>query len=821
MSPNPNLISKSATCLIEKMGILLFVLTMALITGTDNASAAFPLNPQNPGLSDAERHAQLHQMIDFWTELDQTLDRTEFHPIALGEKLGTVDAAFEWVRDETRPIAYQGVLRGPRGVLQDRQGNSLDRALLLATMLEAQGHNVRLASGAITDPKTLMSLEEAANQPFDPALDQVESLLGAMATAGEQLSLTRLDDNEYERFIRAIEADQAFWEGVQESVFETLQTALGADVFARPHSSKPLNERWERHWWVQIESNAEWLSLDPALNDNQAGDQLANKENFFAINQLPSDLFHSLEFKVVATTREGDKFTDHTLVSTQVFPHEMNLPMVSIGLVPLSGNLLDMFAESAASENPAAAFIEQMQQVNEWLPVIQVGDYMEADKSILSDGRIRENPAEPPVGRVMSEAIGALGSLSLRGREQTATDREWSALHFDIVNHRPGEESNTTRNTRFDLADPNWREPMKSVYGISSDSLLKFGAIAQESKFFLDHFAMSPQWLAERLLEQLLPNEDLLIAVAMDPRFSPDANTLESLPVIPETILEFLTYRMADAHRRSHSVIDGIGLIALHETIQPLDQSTLRFSRTLDLIRHHTTWRGDQPPAIPLGLSDSVFEWAALEASGQVDSAAAAMHLESGASNWRLLRQASDWDTLTTAQGHLPPASFKNAWDKGHWVLARTSEGPTAYPVTGQWWDVNPETGDVLARDINGHGSASLSRVVPGVYFPLILASPIVEYYQMAGLANSVLFGLWGFGDCMFNSLNFACCMLQGAFWFGAGLLLGAGATHVAGAGVAFGTGVVFDALTSPISQTNPMPECTDLLEHERQRAGN
>src|SRR4051812_18098458 len=40
-------------------------------------------------------------------------------------------AIIRWVRAYTYWIPYRGVLRGPAGVLLDRQGNSLDRALLL------------------------------------------------------------------------------------------------------------------------------------------------------------------------------------------------------------------------------------------------------------------------------------------------------------------------------------------------------------------------------------------------------------------------------------------------------------------------------------------------------------------------------------------------------------------------------------------------------------------------------------------------------------------------------------------------------------------
>ena len=54
---------------------------------------------------------------------------------------------FAWVRDHTYWIPNHGILRGAVGVLMDRQGDSLDRALLLATMLKDEAQTVRLAHG--------------------------------------------------------------------------------------------------------------------------------------------------------------------------------------------------------------------------------------------------------------------------------------------------------------------------------------------------------------------------------------------------------------------------------------------------------------------------------------------------------------------------------------------------------------------------------------------------------------------------------------------------------------------------------------------------
>jgi hypothetical protein len=75
---------------------------------------------------------------------------------------------YVWVAENTDWVPYLGALRGPVGVLMDRQANSLDRVLLLARLLEIAGHPVRLAHGQLTEEEAaavLPTLVAVAAQP--------------------------------------------------------------------------------------------------------------------------------------------------------------------------------------------------------------------------------------------------------------------------------------------------------------------------------------------------------------------------------------------------------------------------------------------------------------------------------------------------------------------------------------------------------------------------------------------------------------------------------------------------------------------------------
>ena len=111
-------------------------------------------------IPEAQRHAEakqeeidravekLERLFDALEDIAKEIPRDAFDPQAIVDKVGRDPIAlFEWVRDNTYLVPYRGVLRGPIGVLMDRKGNSLDRALLLHQLLVRAGHVVRLATG--------------------------------------------------------------------------------------------------------------------------------------------------------------------------------------------------------------------------------------------------------------------------------------------------------------------------------------------------------------------------------------------------------------------------------------------------------------------------------------------------------------------------------------------------------------------------------------------------------------------------------------------------------------------------------------------------
>src|SRR5208282_5744340 len=80
----------------------------------------------------ADKLEKLFPMIE---QAERQIPRDTFDMQAVIDKVGKdPQKLFEWVRDNTYFVPYRGLLRGDRGVLMDRLGNSLDRAMLLYAM---------------------------------------------------------------------------------------------------------------------------------------------------------------------------------------------------------------------------------------------------------------------------------------------------------------------------------------------------------------------------------------------------------------------------------------------------------------------------------------------------------------------------------------------------------------------------------------------------------------------------------------------------------------------------------------------------------------
>jgi hypothetical protein len=96
---------------------------------------------------------------------------------AAARELGTKEKAFAFVRDDIAYLGYRGAWGGSAGTPRTRVGNTTDKAMLLAALLEKQGLKTRLVRAPFPSGEKIHPAE--GKMPDFPALADVRAFIGA------------------------------------------------------------------------------------------------------------------------------------------------------------------------------------------------------------------------------------------------------------------------------------------------------------------------------------------------------------------------------------------------------------------------------------------------------------------------------------------------------------------------------------------------------------------------------------------------------------------------------------------------------------------
>ena len=108
--------------------------------------------------------------------------RDHWEPQYVVDTVGIDPASlFKFVRDNVAWVPYRGSLRGPVGVLMDRNGNALDMSLLLAELISRAGYQVRLAHGTLPNN----TVDELWKR-FEANATETRSRMRELSAAAEQ-----------------------------------------------------------------------------------------------------------------------------------------------------------------------------------------------------------------------------------------------------------------------------------------------------------------------------------------------------------------------------------------------------------------------------------------------------------------------------------------------------------------------------------------------------------------------------------------------------------------------------------------------------------
>ena len=360
---------------------------------------AFTATPAGASVSSEQAPDRVDKMFKFIDESRHTVPRDEFDLQEVVKGVGrNPQKLFEWTRDNTSFVAYQGVLRGDKGVLLDRLGNSLDRSLLLGAVLRAAGQAVRLARGTLSEPEAKALLRNVRPFPYfdartgpGPSADAVEAFVQQYAGQNglDARRLTSALRDARDRQHRATEMVQTR---------AVAQAAKLAAAVGHPGPETNLRENAQQieavrdHWWVQWQSEGQWIDLDPTLPDARPGStltSLASTAELRDFRNLGHGLLHTVQIRVVIEVWTQGRVTEVPVLTHELFPAALVGQTITLEQVP--GHWpddLDRSPKDALERLKQAVLAETT-----WQPILTVGSQRVPGNTFNQYRRSHRRPA--------------------------------------------------------------------------------------------------------------------------------------------------------------------------------------------------------------------------------------------------------------------------------------------------------------------------------------------------------------------------------------------------------------------------------------------
>ena len=267
--------------LLASFCMVAFVLAGCARPGPESGPApgGAPVTGRGPGTKPTD-------LASLTLPVPRSVDLTHVTPAAFAQALGKdTTRIFEFVRDNIAFEAYPGVLRGPRGTLLARAGNSADRAALLASLLAESGFQVRYARGTLSERDARDLVGSMWSDVGSPAPQVGSGTGGAKPVA--------------DAFVAAGKRNY-------EQVKEVLKTTQRGENPAAASFDALVREA-RGHYWVQVEKDGQWIDLDPLFADAATGKTHASVEETMAA--LPAALSHRVAIRIRAESSDGTQST--------------------------------------------------------------------------------------------------------------------------------------------------------------------------------------------------------------------------------------------------------------------------------------------------------------------------------------------------------------------------------------------------------------------------------------------------------------------------------------------------------------------------------
>jgi hypothetical protein len=675
-----------------------------------------------PSATAAVNGQRITQVIDMLDQTMRAASHDAWDPASVIAAVGKDrDALFKWVRDRTALVPYRGSLRGAVGVMMDRVGNSLDRALLLAELLKQAGIEVRLANAAL-EPDAAGKLATSWSVRSRPPLPTAK-IEGAAAMA-PLLKVFNLDERAVTDRLGTLEAARRQLVAQIRTRVHDQAAAIAKLVPAPGTAAVQATDpaALADHWWVQAHEGDAWTDLDPSQPDAEPGHALTSATETLAPDDLGDDRRHTLTVRVIGEvwhgeSREQSTLLEHTFAPSQFYGQRMVVSNIAIDMPSLK--------TLGSAADPKAAVRAALIAQTEWIPLLRVGSGVVAKLSVTDGGELYDvmdaNGNSTRLARAMQRATKAgvggasdlLGTLpdgtadeAIPPRPPAAEHSGFTAEWIELELRAPGSEPKIVRRVVFDAfaSTPDRAEarPLK----LSDAMRLDRGTALVGETELLPMFARIPgAFVADRTVKALVaarPSVVELAKVAGTPAANAVREQIGDLEPVPGRLYGLALGRFEWSEASDQVYLDRLDVLTERQQLVATGVD-LRAHDRFDIITNGTSvWPrpGTDPRAIQI-------------AQGVADTAGESEVIGCRGGDPTCIRSVSTSDQFASSGGRgwraNPPALQQLAPNLRALAAADVADGYTlvvspdpAGSPSATWWRVNPQTGETLG--MNGHG---------------------------------------------------------------------------------------------------------------------
>lgn len=644
-----------------------FFTAVILVAGLFACATSAVAQPDVEGTS-AELEAVIDSVRDAHSEATETLEkladeRLDAEPVLEAADYD-LDSIVAWVAENTRWVPYPGVLRGVNGVLLDQSGNSLDRSLLLASLLADAGYEARLVHGRLS-PRAI-----------DAALARASSTAQALPPDPPPLP-----------------------DGVITAAGQAPEQAknLAGLVGTLPDGTSQAGKELVDHWWVEAQSANEWVTLDPLLT-GPLEDMRPKPLETLSPDSVPESLYQKVTVRVVIEKWNAGEITEaipleHSLRAADAVYHDLEFLFVPYHFDPPP--------EDADAAQQAQAVAETSE---EWLPVLRFGKETIREQGFDQDGNLERDPGRIAAARKAEAATSALQALG--SKKDESSDTHLSALWLEYQVDVPGREPRIERRELFDLIGPA-RRRSGSFEGLDVDvsAITERGRSLMGMHRILVTSATPPSVALKKAAWEFWaehgPQIAALIRLVYNPEDDESAARATRQPLSALDLLGLATARHALSPHRSSIYLASPNILSTHFIAKLGDPYQVR--KAFDIVINDVgvvPAKSGSASRIRLeqGVLDTILEAAMLGTGPRSGNTADLFAGHGGVSgNW----QRVDQSTQLSALSETARARIENALEAGQIVVAPQQIGPGQEPA---WWEIEPATGTTLGIGHNGWG---------------------------------------------------------------------------------------------------------------------